>query len=208
MKTSTSLLSVNRLLTSLSTLLLVSFSMFATAKNIKVSLPGNGITVVSGVEYASLLASATDKSVFISWATSSEINNNHFEVEKSTDMKSFKTVAMILDGFNSTGTQTGKTYKFKEAAGVVAEGKTVYYRLKQIDNDNQVHYSAVMSVQINASVIIYPVSTPVSAVAINKINNVENTISTGKILSSKQSAVNAGYINMLVENNFSTGIFA
>jgi hypothetical protein len=123
-------------------------------------------------------------------------------------MKSFKTVAVILDGFVSTGTLTGKTYKFKEAAGIVAAGKTVYYRLKQVDNDNIVHYSEVMAVQMNAVVTVFPVANPVADVHTHKLNEVENTFSTGKILSSKQSAVNAGLINMLVENDFSTGIFA
>ena len=197
MKTFTSLLSVNRLLTSLLTLSFVSVSIFATAKSVDSSFPIYATNNTSGVDYASLTASATDKSVFINWATSSEMNNNHFEVEKSTDMISFKTVAIVLDGFNSTGTITGKTYKFKEDAGMVARGKTVYYRLKQVDNDNQVHYSAVMAVNMNAAATVYPNSSLVVAVDAvegqNKINSVENISSTSKILSSKQSTVNVEF---------------
>lgn len=149
MKTSTSSLSVNRLLTSVFTFALLTFSANANAfhKYTTVNTPG--------IEYASLAATATDNSVFISWVTASEQNNSHFEVERSTDMKVFKTVAMVLDGFSTTGTN-GKSYKFKEAAGDVKKGKTVYYRLKQIDNDNQVHYSSVMAVQMNTTVTIYP----------------------------------------------------
>jgi hypothetical protein len=146
MKTSTSTLSVNRLLTSLFTFTLLIFAGTASAFT----------KYNTGIEYASLAATATENAVFINWVTASEQNNSHFEVERSTDMKAFKTVAMVLDGFNATGTSTGKTYKFKEAAGDVKKGKTVYYRLKQIDNDNQVHYSAVMAVQMNTTVTIYP----------------------------------------------------
>jgi hypothetical protein len=149
MKTFTSSLLVNRLLTSALTLALLIFAgnANATDKYITVNTPG--------IEYASLAATATDNAVFINWVTASEQNNSHFEVERSTDMKVFKTVAMVLDGFTATGTN-GKSYKFKEAAGDIKKGKTVYYRLKQIDNDNQVHYSSIMAVQLNTTVTIYP----------------------------------------------------
>ncbi len=148
MKTFTSLL-VNRLLTSAFTLIFILFAGKATACTEYNTLNNPGI------EYASLAATATDNGVFINWVTVSELNNSHFEVERSTDMKSFKTVAMVLDGFAATGSK-GKTYKFKEASAEIKNGKTVYYRLKQIDNDNQVHYSAVMAVQMNTTVTVYP----------------------------------------------------
>jgi membrane-bound inhibitor of C-type lysozyme len=148
MKTFTSLL-VNRLFTSVFTLTFIFFAGKANA------LTETSTTNNPGIEYASLVATATENGVFINWVTVSERNNSHFEVERSTDMKSFKTVAMVLDGFATTG-KDGKTYKFKEAAGEVRKGKTVYYRLKQIDNNNQVHYSTVMAVQMNATVTIFP----------------------------------------------------
>lgn len=107
-----------------------------------------------GIEYASLAATATEKGVFINWVTVSEMNNSHFEVERSTDMKSFKTVAIVLDGFTVTGTN-GKTYKFKETADDVKKGKTVYYRLKQIDINNHIHYSKVMAVQLNSTATLF-----------------------------------------------------
>jgi hypothetical protein len=159
MKTFTSLL-VNRLLTSAFTLTFIFFAGKANA------LTGNN----PGIEYASLAATATQNSVFINWVTVSELNNSHFEVERSTDMKSFKTVAMVLDGFAATGTATGKTYKFKEAAGEVSKGKTVYYRLKQIDTNNQIHYSSVMAVQMNATVTVFPKhETSISKVYTNNL---------------------------------------
>ena len=147
MRLFTSLL-VNRLFTSVFTLAFIFFvdKAYALTEHSTVNNPGN--------EYASLAATATEKGVFINWVTVSEINNSHFEVERSTDMKSFKTVAIVLDGFTVTGTN-GKTYKFKEAAGEVKNGKTVYYRLKQIDINNHIHYSKVMAVQMNSTVTLF-----------------------------------------------------
>ena len=148
MKTFTTSLLVNRLLTSVFTLAFIfsASSVIATTGNPDNTIIGN-MSIASGIEYASLTATATEKSVFIDWVTASEQNNSHFEVERSSDMKSFKTVAIVLDGFAAEG--TGKTYKFKEDAGDVREGKTVYYRLKQIGTDNVVHYSAVIAVKRN-----------------------------------------------------------
>jgi hypothetical protein len=175
MKTFTSLL-VNRLLTSVFTL---TFIFFAGSAN---ALTDYNTVNNPGIEYASLAATANQNSVFINWVTVSELNNSHFEVERSTDMKSFKTVAMVLDGFAATGTN-GKTYKFKEAAGEVSKGKTVYYRLKQIDNNNQVHYSSVMAVQMNATVTIFPKQeTSISKVYTNNqtLLSKQSTLSMGK----------------------------
>ena len=100
-------------------------------------------TVKTGVVYASLDAVLADKSVIVKWVTASEENNSHFEVERSFDQKNFKTVGLVLDGFAAEG--TGKTYKFKENASVMQDSKTVYYRLKQIDNDGRAAYSAVIT---------------------------------------------------------------
>ncbi|MBL7703466.1 MAG: hypothetical protein JNM14_14540 [Ferruginibacter sp.] len=144
MKTTFTSLLVNRLFVSAFTLIFILFAGNANATGD----PGT-------VEYASLAATANNNGVIINWVTVAELNNSHFEVERSTDMKSFKTVAMVLDGFAATGTN-GKSYKFKEAVADIKNGKTVYYRLKQIDNDNQVHYSTVMAVQMNTTVTVYP----------------------------------------------------
>lgn len=174
MKTFTSLL-VNRLFTPVFTL---SF-LFVTAK--ANALAEHNTVNNPGIEYASLAATATENGVFISWVTVSEMNNSHFEVERSTDMKSFKTVAIVLDGFIVTGTN-GKTYKFKEAAGEVKKGKTVYYRLKQIDIKNHIHYSKVMAVQVNSTVTLFPKQQ----VSISKV------YSNNQKLLSKQATIGMG----------------
>jgi hypothetical protein len=177
MKTTFTSLLVNRLFTSAFTLV---FILFAGTANASGNNPGT-------VEYASLAATATNNGVSINWVTVSELNNSHFEVERSTDMKSFKTVAMVLDGFAATGS-TGKTYKFKEAATDIKKGKTIYYRLKQIDNDNQVHYSTVMAVQMNTTVTIFPKQVALNAKTAVYPNN--------QTLLSKQSTSSMGKTKM------------
>ena len=205
MKFFTSTLLVNRLLTSVFTSVCLFFAVNVIALTphqitLNISEPvSKHATIATGIEYASLSANATEKAVFINWVTASEQNNSHFEVERSLDMKTFKTVAMVLDGFAATGT-TGKSYKFKEDAGVVKNGKTVYYRLKQIDTDNKIHYSTVMAVQMNTIVTVFPKAEVSNTTSVNLINTknaaasmVENE--NGQTLLSKQS-INTGIRNI------------
>lgn len=154
MKTSTSFLSVNRLLNSSFTFTFLLLTCFVNAQTVNTAI-STSETVPTGVEYASLSAYTSDKTVFINWVTASEQDNSHFEVERSFDMKVFKTVAMVLDGFAAEG--TGKKYKFREDAGTVNKGKTVYYRLKQVGTDNHVSYSTVMAVQKNPIVTVFQI---------------------------------------------------
>lgn len=99
----------------------------------------------ASVVYQSISVTKTEKSIRLDWNTSSEFRNSYFEVERSTDMTHFKTVALVLDGFATEG--TGKKYSFKENATFIKDGKTSYYRLKQFDEYGNVSYSTVVKVQ-------------------------------------------------------------
>lgn len=184
MKTSTSILSVSRLLNFLFTLIVVLFAKNAVAFQSEIIINKSSTVNTNNsanIDFASLVVSATDKSVLINWVTASGQNNSHFEVERSSDMETFKTVALVLDGFNAVG--TGKSYKFKEDAGEVRKGKTVYYRLKQVDTDNQVHYSTVMPVQLNTNITVFPRQDDTKVTT--------NKISVSIKMLSKQSATHA-----------------
>jgi chondroitin AC lyase len=208
MKISTTSLLVNRLLTSLFTLPFLFFAGNAVALtdgqaklNSGEPITGN-TTINSGVEYASLTANATEKAVFINWVTASEQNNSHFEVERSLDMKDFKTVAIVLDGFVANG--TGKSYKFKEDAGEIRNGKTVYYRLKQIDTDNRVHYSTVMAVQMNTAASVFPTQEAANLNSTDTYSNpaviadIQIIYPGSQILLSKQSSLSICSTNIPV----------
>lgn len=97
------------------------------------------------VVYQSIIVTKSDKSVMLDWNTASEFMNGYFEVERSSNATDFKTVALVLDGFSTTG--TGKKYAFKEDISVVKNGKVAYYRLKQFDDYGNVSYSTIVKVQ-------------------------------------------------------------
>lgn len=99
------------------------------------------------VKYSSFDAAAANNVVTLNWVTEQEINNNHFEVERSFDGANFNTIAYVLDGF-ATGSQ--KSYKVKDNAAELASKAVVYYRLKQIDNNGRVTYSNVLTVRLQS----------------------------------------------------------
>lgn len=88
----------------------------------------------------------------ISWATASETNNSHFEVQKSIDVVNYKTVEII----------NGKGYSNSISNYNIiinSNSDVVYYRLKQVDFDGRYEYYGPISVICNnkeINVDIYP----------------------------------------------------
>lgn len=99
------------------------------------------------VKYSSFDAAANNNVVTLNWVTEQEINNDHFEVERSFDGANFTTIAVVLDGF---GTGIQKSYMAKDNAPELATKTVVYYRLKQIDINGRVTYSNVLTVRLQS----------------------------------------------------------
>jgi len=74
------------------------------------------------------------------WATASEINNNYFSVEKSTDMKDWKLITTISGEMNSF---IEKRYELKDDE---SQEQTTYYKLSQTDYDGTVVQLDVLSI--------------------------------------------------------------
>ena len=90
----------------------------------------------------------------LSWQTANEINTKEFDIERSLYGTDFETLGTI----NSSGEHINKTntYSFIDAESTAL---TVYYRLKQIDNDGSYIYSKVISLSSKREVTkvkIYP----------------------------------------------------
>jgi subtilisin-like proprotein convertase family protein len=127
-----------------------------------------------------------NNTVTLQWATANEINNNYYEVERSSDGTIFSSIGKIAAG-NSTGT-TGQ-YLYNDVN--TAAGYN-YYRLKQVDNDGKVVYSRVVRVVTDKRGLNYvlfpnPASDKITVRIFSNLNNVVirlNDIS-GKVLRKK-----------------------
>lgn len=111
-------------------------------------------TVPLPVELLSFKASVKKNYVMLKWLTASEIENEHFELERSEDSKIFKSIAWI----EGNGTNLDLSEYSYEDYKVVA-GNTYYYRLKQVDFDGSVAYSEIQTVVldvIDEQLSVYP----------------------------------------------------
>ncbi len=102
------------------------------------------------VSFSSLAATKNNKTINIAWQTATELNTNHFKVQRSTSGTSFTDIGTV----KATGVG-GDRYAFtdeKPANGIN------YYRLQSVDNDGSRSYSKVVSVNFvsNQSFSIIP----------------------------------------------------
>ena len=96
------------------------------------------------VELTSFTASTNGKEIILSWSTATELNNQGFEIQRSTDAKEFFTVGFV----NGHGTTTDQqNYSFVD---LNLDNGNYYYRLKQIDFNGSYEYSELVEVEWRA----------------------------------------------------------
>lgn len=131
---------------------------FATASQIQSQDLIIGITQVektpTPIEWSYFAAEAEGVNGVLDWGTASENNNSHFEVERSDDGSRWSYVGSVAG--NGT-VESDRDYSYVDA-GIGLEKKVVYYRLKQVDHDGSIDYSAVREVRFSTSkgLSIYP----------------------------------------------------
>lgn len=168
------------------------------------------------VTYLALDALVNGESVLLKWITAQELNNSHFEVERSFDMSSFSTAGLVMDGFTVNG--TGKSYQFKDNSTQLMGKTIVYYRLKQFDIDGKFTYSKVIAVRMQAKSDVSMQVSPnpfVENVTFRFMaaenGNVQVRISNlaGQTMLSKQSTISKGYNNLQVDglNKLAAGLY-
>ncbi|MBK8806252.1 MAG: T9SS type A sorting domain-containing protein [Bacteroidales bacterium] len=94
-------------------------------------------------------------SVMLKWYCASEINNDYFTLERSTNLQNWEHVANI----KGAGTSSVKTsYAYEDLCTNFAE--TIFYRLSQTDYDGRVTYFDIIDIYYNEisneGIIIYP----------------------------------------------------
>jgi len=94
------------------------------------------------VELTSFAASVVGANVNLSWITASELNNQGFEIERSTDSYQWDKIGFT----EGKGTTTEMNY-YSYSDSKLDEG-TYYYRLKQLDFDGTFEYSSVVEATV------------------------------------------------------------
>lgn len=82
------------------------------------------------------------------WTTESELNNDHFEIERSDDAIAFIDRGHVTGQLNSS---TQKNYSYTDPINTLSG--IIYYRLKMIDKDGNASYSRIIALKLNGSVL-------------------------------------------------------
>jgi len=81
----------------------------------------------------------------LNWATASEINNDHFDVERSSDAETWAKIGQVK-GAGTTEVQTDYSFTDQEPLSGIN-----YYRLKQVDVDGNFEYTNITDVTFDGS---------------------------------------------------------
>ncbi len=146
-------------------------------------------------------AVSANKQTILNWSTASELNNQGFDIQKSTDGKSFESIGFVK-GNGTTDKVSQYTFTdFSTTSG------TVFYRLKQIDFDGAFTYSPVVSVK-NKELSVELTPNPFSGTLVinseTTITQVEIADITGKTRMSHSFDTNKAMINT---DELSSGIY-
>jgi len=125
------------------------------------------------VEGLSLSANLSGTTVTLNWKTLSESNTSYFEIERSTDNRSFAKTGNRVSAAGSSVNE--KLYKQTDDLKDLQTASIVYYRVKLTDVDGKVSYSNVAAVRISKAVGIKAWPNPfVNSVQV-QINSLVNT---------------------------------
>lgn len=98
--------------------------------------------------------STGDQEVVLKWVTASEENNSHFIVERSIDAREYEAIG-VISGNGSTN--SANSYTLTDTKAFYGLN---YYRLKQVDLDQNYEYYSTEAVNVtpedNPNIMVYP----------------------------------------------------
>ncbi|MDR6197527.1 T9SS type A sorting domain-containing protein [Siphonobacter sp. SORGH_AS_0500] len=101
------------------------------------------VATATPVSLAGFTAKGQNQNVELSWSTAQERNNAFFEIQHSTNGKSFETVGKV-EGKGTTSQKQNYNFTHYRLNPSVIH----YYRLKQVDFDGKFELSSIRSVQL------------------------------------------------------------
>jgi parallel beta-helix repeat protein len=99
----------------------------------------NGVLPVTLIDFNARLSA---RKVMAQWKTTSEINSSHYDVQRSTDGRSFETIGRVTSNNSSS---TISHYNFTDANPVAGVS---FYRLAMVDRDGTTAYSRTATVTL------------------------------------------------------------
>ena len=128
-------------------------------------------------------ARQTNCKISLNWHSSTEINLKQYQVEYSTNGRTFSSVGVVM----GRGDNSGYTFTHQPAPG------RVYYRLKMMDNNGAFKYSNIIAMNLSCNgknLLLYP--NPASSILNVNLSGFTGAINSrlysnvGQLIASKQ----------------------
>lgn len=135
------------------------------------------------------------KGVWLTWATAQEINNDHFDIQRSNGGAAFINIG-ILRGFGNS--QVTSYYYFTDSLPLIGLN---LYRLKQVDKNGHISYSVIKQVIFNGKGVTTVSPNPAVnfinvANDVYKIEQVNIYNAAGKLMLSEKINQNRKQVNI------------
>jgi hypothetical protein len=169
------------------------------------SSPSGFTQVILPVSFVSFAANRSNGTVQLAWNTANEMNNGHFEIERSTGSSDWETIGTVAAGASSAD-----SYTFTDEASPAVETE---YRIRQVDVDGQYSYSKVVSVSgmetatAQATIVANGKTVSVFPQNVSGSRLIVRVISIGgQVLQQQSLASTAGRIDLTVPTA-TTGVY-
>ena len=148
-------------------------------------------------------------SVAINWSTTNELQNSHYELERSADAINFNKIATVNAGNAPSKIQEYNFTDYKATAGAN------YYRIKQVDADGKSSYSVIAKVIIQSdaftwSVLPNPAKDATVFLTRKALSNAVIILSNAagkEVYRIKNPVISAGQQIIIPLNNLSAGMY-
>jgi hypothetical protein len=169
--------------------------------NFKTNVGASQITLPVTISYFN--GAVTTGAVKLTWLVSSELNVNRYEVERSSNGKTFTRIGQVPASLLTT-------YTYPDAT---ATSGSNYYRLKAVDNDGKYKYSSVVLIKLGKNSLasalrVYPTVTSslITVEYSTGVNSIDLVSMDGRLLKTLKPAEGSNQISINVAN-LHTGLY-
>ena len=154
----------------------------------------------------------SNKNVMLNWKTASEIDNDHFDIERSFDESTWQTIGKVKGAGNSNMVVS---YNFDDQ--IENTKPVIFYRLKQFDNNGTYTVSNTIAVTFKETLpniisIENPIKDNTCKINLTSSNQSEITVTIsnmfGAVVQTSLLNVNQGINNLSLDvNNLNSGLY-
>jgi len=147
------------------------------------------------VNFTSFYINKANQNIRLNWSTDNEINNSHFDVEKSADGVNWLKVGVVIAGNN----RITNNYSYNDK---ISSSPVVYYRLRQVDIDGRSSFSSIKAIRTGETIPAVKIYSSEKNVVIDLNSAVKSNLFVSVINSNGQVISKRAFNNAAYKINF------